>query len=76
MKCNNCSINITRNMHIHRNFDISVLNEKGERVKSTVNLIACSSKCLHEQASEYNLWVNKELENQRSYHTFNGGAGF
>lgn len=76
MECFNCSMKIPRNMHIHRSYDIAIVDEKGRRVKSSVDLIACSGRCLQECASGYDLWVEKEADFRRSTQSFHGGAGY
>jgi hypothetical protein len=76
MDCPNCSIKIPCNMYFHRSINITTNNNKGECIKSSVNLTSCSLRCLNEQIKNYNLYVEKETDNQKYKSSFQGNAGY
>lgn len=77
MICYNCAIDIKKGEHFSRTFDIIETNiNSGEKIKKSVNCIACSTKCMQEWYSQQEKPIVKESSDKHRINNFHGGASF
>lgn len=76
MQCINCYIEVNPKLRYEKNFDVIVTNDSTTiKSKESINVIGCSSKCLHEWYSKQEKVVNKDVKNIHRVNQFFGGAG-
>lgn len=75
-QCYGCNNVVKKSERYERSFEIIDYDEKGNKIKQTVNAYACSTKCLHDWYNTQDKWITPESEYYHKHRICNTGYGY